>query len=115
MKKGESSIILLNTRLHRTVTILRFKLLDMITVCFEKGVLYFGRGEHLAYKYVTLYKPFSFNGDNQTVMLKTTIKTDILFPTFFIFPIDKSPVPVYTVHITHKQFDRLLCDVSLRI
>ena len=36
-------------------------------------------------------------------------------PTFFIFPIDKSPVSVYTVYITHKQFDRLLCDVSLRI
>ena len=35
--------------------------------------------------------------------------------TFFIFPIDKSPVPVYTVYITHKQFDCLLCDVSLRI
>ena len=40
---------------------------------------------------------------------------DILFPTFFIFPIDKSPVSVYTVYITHKQFDYLLCDVSLRI
>ena len=36
-------------------------------------------------------------------------------PTFFIFPIDKSPVSVYTVYITHKQFDHLLCDVSLRI
>ena len=36
-------------------------------------------------------------------------------PTFFIFPIDKSPVSVYTVYITHKQFNRLLCDVSLRI
>ena len=36
-------------------------------------------------------------------------------PTFFIFPIDKSPVSVYTVYITHKQFDYLLCDVSLRI
>ena len=36
-------------------------------------------------------------------------------PTFFIFPIDKSPISVYTVYITHKQFDRLLCDVSLRI
>ena len=36
-------------------------------------------------------------------------------PTFFIFPIDKSPLSVYTVYITHKQFDRLLCDVSLRI
>ena len=35
--------------------------------------------------------------------------------TFFIFPIDKLPVSVYTVYITHKQFDRLLCDVSLRI
>ena len=58
---------------------------------------------------------FSFNGDTQTVTLKSTIKTDILFPTFFIFPIDKSPVPVYTVYITHKQFNYLLCDVSLRI
>ena len=36
-------------------------------------------------------------------------------PTFFIFPIDKSPVSVYTVYITHKQFDYLLCDVSLLI
>ncbi len=36
-------------------------------------------------------------------------------PTFFIFPIDKSPVSVYTVYITHKQFDCLLCDVSLLI
>ena len=36
-------------------------------------------------------------------------------PTFFIFPIDKSPVSVYTVYITHKQFDHLLCDVSLLI
>ena len=36
-------------------------------------------------------------------------------PTFFIFPIDKSPLSVYTVYITHKQFDYLLCDVSLRI
>mgnify|MGYP007110257112 CR=1 FL=1 len=36
-------------------------------------------------------------------------------PTFFIFPIDKSPVSVYTVYITHKQFNRLLCDVSLLI
>ena len=36
-------------------------------------------------------------------------------PTFFIFPIDKSPISVYTVYITHKQFDYLLCDVSLRI
>ena len=43
----KSSIILLNTRLRRTVTILRFKLLDTITVCFEKSVLYFGRGEPL--------------------------------------------------------------------
>ena len=34
---------------------------------------------------------------------------------FFIFPIDKSPVSVYTVYIIHKQFDHLLCDVSLRI
>ena len=59
---------------------------------------------------------FSFNGDTQTVTLKSgTIKTDILFPTFFIFPIDKSPVSVYTVYITHKQFDYLLCDVSLLI
>ena len=33
---------------------------------------------------------FSFNGDTQTVTLKSTIKTDILFPTFFIFPIDKT-------------------------
>ena len=58
---------------------------------------------------------FSFNGDTQTVTLKSTIKTDILFPAFFIFPIDKSPVSVYTVYITHKQFNYLLCDVSLRI
>ena len=58
---------------------------------------------------------FSFNGDTQTVTLKSTIKTDILFTTFFIFPIDKSPVSVYTVYITHKQFDYLLCDVSLLI
>ena len=36
-------------------------------------------------------------------------------PTFFIFPIDKSPISVYTVYITHKQFVHLLCDVSLRI
>ena len=36
-------------------------------------------------------------------------------PTFFIFPIDKSPVSVYTVYITHKQFNCLLCDVSLLI
>ena len=36
-------------------------------------------------------------------------------PTFFIFPIDKSPLSVYTVYITHKQFDYLLCDVSLLI
>ena len=43
----KSSIILLNTRLRRTVTILRFKLLDTITVCFEKSVLYFGMGEPL--------------------------------------------------------------------
>ena len=56
-----------------------------------------------------------FNGDTQTVTLKSTIKTDILFPTFFIFPIDKSLVSVYTVYITHKQFDHLLCDVSLLI
>ena len=104
-----------NTHLRRTVSILRFKLLDTITVCFKKVILYFGRGEPLPYKYVTLYKTFSFNGDIQTVMLKATIKTDILFPTFFIFPIDKSPMPVYTVYITHKQFDCLLCDVSLRI
>ena len=58
---------------------------------------------------------FSFNGDTQTVTLKSTIKTDILFPAFFIFPIDKSPVSVYTVYIIHKQFNYLLCDVSLRI
>ena len=59
---------------------------------------------------------FSFNGDTKTVTLKSgTIKTDILFPTFFIFPIDKSPVSVYTIYITHIQFNRLLCDVSLRI
>ena len=47
MKGVKSSIILLNTRLCRTATILRFKLLDTITVCFEKGVLYFGRGKPL--------------------------------------------------------------------
>lgn len=58
---------------------------------------------------------FSFNGDTQTVTLKSTIKTDILFPTFFIFPIDKSPISVYTVYITHKQLNCLLCDVSLLI
>ena len=59
-------------------------------------------------KQATLDTPFL---NNQEVYRQSKRNS----PTFFIFPIDKSPVSVYTVYITHKQFDYLLCDVSLLI
>ncbi len=59
-------------------------------------------------KQATLDTPFL---NNQEVYRQSRRNS----PTFFIFPIDKSPVSVYTVYITHKQFDYLLCDVSLLI
>ena len=59
MKKGERRIIPKNTRSHRAVIILRFKLPDVIALCFEKGVLYFGRGKPLPYEYAIINRHFS--------------------------------------------------------